>query len=395
MSTRQRIAVTLASGGIEPEARRHIDTLHRNVIDAEVDISETKRRDRPEALARYEAAVRAEQEALSVTGIESYASFLVAIAGGAQRPDPAAHAEAEQQLKAAELELQQARHAFHARQLDQDEVDAELNLRARAAEVLGRFPDDDVAADLRALRVEHPDAAPMREQLRAELVELGAPAAGDPLEGARELLERPVGRPPVAPAEPAAPAVLPEPAPAVEQRRVLTDDHALLHTEVMALVQTRDEHAAALDQLEGELARIDALRDADLDQLTADDTALAVAALLEAYRRGDLLAGRLPLVLDGALDGLPTPNRSAAIATLAGASDVQAIILTDDPHVVDGVRAANGAVQTWPEAALTSAPRPTPTRRVDDVRADDVRVDDVRVDDVRAAPRRRSLPHQP
>jgi hypothetical protein len=153
----------------------------------------------------------------------------------------------------------------------------------------------------------------------------------------------------------------------VEQRRALTDDHAALHTEVMALVQTRDEHAAALDALEAELARLDTLRDVDLDGLTADDTCLAVTALLDAYRQGDLLAGRLPLVLDGALDGLPTANRTAAVATLAIAVDVQAIVLTDDPLVVDAVRAANGAVQTWPEAAITPVVTPTaPERRVAD-----------------------------
>jgi hypothetical protein len=244
--------------------------------------------------------------------------------------------------------------------LDSEQVEAELNLRARAVEVLGHFPGEDVGADLRALRIEHPDATPMREQLRAELADSGVVIAGDPVPAARELLASPL---PDAPAPPLATTAPIEPpvvmAPVLEQRQALTDDHTALHAEVMALVSARDEHAAVMDQLEQELARFELLRDADLATLPPDDLAQAVHALLDAYRRGDLLAGRLPLVLDGALDGLDDGARQAALAVLAATDDVQAVVITDDPRLVEVTRGLHGVALTWPESA-----GPPPAERV-------------------------------
>lgn len=318
-----RAAMSVAQGGIVTGAARvEIDALHRAVGEAEAEVSEAKRRDRPGAIARYDAAVRAEQEALAVAGIESYASFLVNVAQGVVA-DPVARNRAAVELAEAEGELEDARRqaagAGSTGPTEAELVEGALVLRARAAELLGHFPGDDLAAELRALRVEHPESTPLRVELEYVRGEQAANAVS----------------------EFAVPAPEPEPQPAP----VVTADDA----ELIALARERDLHAAAVIDLENELIRLDGARDAHLVTLDREDLLLAVSALLDAYRRGDVLAGRLPLVLDGALDGITPGPRRAAVALLAGANDVQAILVSDDPALADTVSGAGGVVLHWPE----------------------------------------------
>jgi len=293
-----------AATGRSAIGRGHLEALHREVVAAEAAVSEARRRERSAALARYEAAVRAEQEALAAAGFDSFAAFLVAVAQGAV-PAPAA--------ETAEVERAEAEAALTAAPA----------LRARAARLLGHVPGDDASLvdGLRALRVEHPDAAPLRAELAA-------------------LLER-----------------------SHEQPVTLAPVQAVANDapeELGRLARERDLHADALEQLEAELARLDAARDADITALEPGDLALALTALLDAYRRGDLLAGRLPLVFDGTFDGLHPASRRAALDVLAAALDVQPIVVTHDPAVADVARDAGAATLAWPPGPeLEPTDRPT------------------------------------
>ncbi|MGQ0824313.1 MAG: hypothetical protein ACT4OX_04640 [Actinomycetota bacterium] len=350
-----RVALALASGGIDPIARAHIDELHRTVVDAEAAVSEAKRKDRADALMRYEHAVRAERAALEFAGIDSYASMLMAIAQGAMPPDPTAREHAAAELREAQAQLAEVHERLGPAVLIED---IESELRSRAAQILGRLPAPDVSADLRAYRIEHPDADAVRGFMVEALTSVDVPAGGDVVAAARAYLARPVRRSEAQPE--IAPISRVELSNVEAERRSLVDEHSTLHEEVLALIRTRDEHAVALDALELELGRLDTLRIADLHELGPDDIGLAVGALLDAYRRGDLLAGRLPLVLDGALDGIDRPARKAAVATLAAATDVQSIVVSDDPSVVDAIRDAGGVVCTWPEPSSSPLPAPRP-----------------------------------
>ena len=80
---RARMGVAMTSGGVPEETRDEIDRRHRDVVESEARLFEARRKTRVEAVAQYEAAVAAEKAALAEAGVDSYASFLVAIAGAA------------------------------------------------------------------------------------------------------------------------------------------------------------------------------------------------------------------------------------------------------------------------------------------------------------------------
>ena len=70
------------------------------------------------------------------------------------------------------------------------------------------------------------------------------------------------------------------------------------------LERQRAEHFRLVEALETDLARLDAVSTTDITRLRAADLSFVLECLLDAYRAGDLLDGRLPMVLDGVLDGL-------------------------------------------------------------------------------------------
>src|SRR5204863_8430125 len=110
---------------------------------------EATKKEKPQAAARYEAALAAERDALAAAGVDSYAGFLMAIAaGGATTPaapsgpntgDDAERADAEAELAAATAEVDRLRSLPPpvpvARR--EDFAERDLELRARAAQLLG------------------------------------------------------------------------------------------------------------------------------------------------------------------------------------------------------------------------------------------------------------------
>ena len=322
---RARMGVAMTAGGVSESARDEIDRRHRDVVESEAMLFEARRKARGDAVAKYEAAVEAEKSALANSGVDSYASFLVAIAGGAG--PSAGNGAAQHELVDASAALDAARRA--AGVTDQEDLfQRGVELRARAERLLGRaVVGGDPPAELRALRVEAPGRAERVREL-IEVLQAAGVVRGDAIKTARELL----GTDP------------PERGPGWGIVEGLEEEHA--------------RHERLLADLETEIGRLDQIYDADIDCIAPDDLAQVMESLLDSYRAGNLLEGRLPMVFDGAFDGLTPEARDAAVLVLSRNTDVQSIVVTDDLDVMKSVTAVGGTIVLWPESgdALAGAP---------------------------------------
>jgi hypothetical protein len=342
-----RVEVAHAAGGVAPDARKRIEAAHRNVVDTERAVYEAGRKEKPVAVDAYQSARSELDDALQQGGVESYASYLVAIAAGAVPVDLEARLRAEIILAEAEQALHEARAAHHETLAD-DREERLLELRARAAQMLGHFPSDDAPGELRALRVPHPDAAVIRHELRAALAAIGV--EGDDIERlARDTIRARKDAPaPSVLLEPAAPAPAPEP---------VVD--AATRAEIDALLRERADREDALAALETELEQLDRQSAMPFGALLPDAAALAVNEMLDRYRASELLAGRLPLVLDGAFDDLASPVAARLAMQLAAVDDVQVIVVTADDALSTVMASVEAPVLAWPaELAVTAAAMP-------------------------------------
>jgi len=100
-----RASVAETSAGISDQARLQIEECHHGVEKAEAELFGAKRRQRSRAITNYEHAVAAELVTLADAGIDSYASFLVAIDEGAAASNAAARRLALAELAEAERNL--------------------------------------------------------------------------------------------------------------------------------------------------------------------------------------------------------------------------------------------------------------------------------------------------
>ena len=327
----------MSSGGVRPEARAEIDGRHRLVVEAEAQLFEARRRTHAQAVARYEAAVADEKVALADAGVDSYASFLMTMAGGDLSIGAAAQENARRELDAAIAELD----AVHASGPlpTQAEFDARsVQLRARAERLLGRaVVGGDPPAELRALRVDSPGRSQRIDELAATLREAGIDGGDDPLRVARELLATEA---PPSESSWVAAASLP---------RSDADAAAGRTQELDALERVQLHHERTIAELDAEIARLAAIRDAGLGSISATDVALVMDALVDSYRAASAAGRRLPLVLDGVLDGLSRDAREAALEVLAGSVDVQTIVVTDDLDVMMSLTSAGGTIVLAPE----------------------------------------------
>jgi hypothetical protein len=328
-----RAAVTRIAGGVLPMARERIERTHRAVVDAERQLFDAGKKEKPKALATYQDALSAERDALAEAGVDSYAAFLVAIAGGNGPIDIEARLRAELDLAHAEAELERAR-AGSPEQFD-ERGEKELVLRARAAQVLGRFPGDDPVAELRAVMVDNPETEAIREELRRLLVSIDVPSNGDPVAASRAVLEAPRRR------TTAAPVVATHPS--------LSTSSPAAAAELQALLEERTEHDDALAQLEAELEFVDGQRLRSFDDLDVPSLTVTVDSILDRYRAGQLMAGRLPLVFDGVFDGMSAAVGTAIARHLSSVEDVQVIVVTAQPHVVDSFAGVGAVTFQWPD----------------------------------------------
>ena len=86
---------------------------------------------------------------------------------------------------------------------------------------------------------------------------------------------------------------------------------------------------------------------------TGAHLAVALETLVVAYRSGALLGGCLPLVVDSVLDGHDHDTRNAALGVFARATDVQTVVVTDDPEVMQSLAREGGTLVRWPRANRT------------------------------------------
>jgi hypothetical protein len=77
---------------------------------------------------------------------------------------------------------------------------------------------------------------------------------------------------------------------------------------------------------------------------------LVVGALLASYRSGELLAGRLPIVVEGALDDLDGRAVEHMANHLASVHDAQLIVVTGERTVAHALAGAGAATHWWPVA---------------------------------------------
>jgi hypothetical protein len=315
-----RASLTFAAGGVSGQARAQIEECHRAVVDADRELFEAGRKERAAALEHYQRALALERAALDDAGIDSYAAFLVAIAAGTSPVEKEAWMRAELELAEAQAELDQARRvtadAAEARELGE----WDLELRARAAQVLGHFPSDDPAAELRAHRIPHPDVAGLQDELARLLASEGVDPGGDLLAAARELANRVDTEPPV---------------------DVAVHAHDPLDDELAAL--------------EAELARLDAQSERAFVELPLEQASLVFEYVLDVYRSGDLLAGRLPLVVDGALDRCAPAVAETIAARCAEADDVQVIVVSGDDAVASALERRGAVTVRFPAKRRAAA----------------------------------------
>ena len=369
-----RIEVAMASGAVGPDARYEIERRHRAVVEAEAHLSDVGRRRRPRAIARYDAAVAFEQAALAEAGIDSYAMFLLALTSGDTTPDERALRAAQDELGAATAAYAQARrlHDLPSR----DDLAAQLaTLRDQARALLGREPGRDVASDLRAARVPRAGHEQQLRELTSVLTRAGVAVGDDPVADAREFLLSPpsihieqqrdwpmpgarwAGRIDQSEAfatpgttRPPRREVVPPPPGPVEPQRSPVD---------VARIEVLERERAAQQQrlaaLEAEMHELEAMSTGDLSQLSPAAFTNALSCTLHAYRSGAVLAGRVPLVLDGVLDRIRPDTCDAAVDVLAAATDLQTIVVSNDPQVMLRVRDAGGAIVLWPEPGTNRA----------------------------------------
>ena len=116
--------------------------------------------------------------------------------------------------------------------------------------------------------------------------------------------------------------------------------------------------------LERDLAYVDRVSQLDLDSIELNALDALLDALFGSYRAGDLLAGRLPLVLEGALDELDPARVDAIADRLAAVDDIQVIVVAGDTRVADALDRVGGARRvSWStngHHAATSEPEPVP-----------------------------------
>jgi hypothetical protein len=332
-----RYGVAHNAGGVAPEARARIESHHREVVAAESALFEAKRKDRAGALARYQAALAAEHGALTEAGVDSYAAFLVAIAQGAPRVDPEVRLRAELELADAQQALDAAR---RERGLDiaDDPARVEVELRAMAAQILQHFPGDDPARELRELRIPPPEENTRREELRQLLASVDVPVTGDVVTAAVDALQAHAAatRAPVRVEDEDDTAV-----PLGALRAEIAEEQLAIHNETVALAHECDQHERALADLDLQLADLDRLKLMNIGELDPASTHVMIDGLLDAYRAGDLFAGRLPLVVAGAFD---SSDPVLIAAKLGRVDDIQVVVVTNEHALADALATTGAAV---------------------------------------------------
>ena len=178
-------------GTIDAATMDTIQRLHQQHQEAAQRLETSRRNQRQERVRELEEAAGAEKAALHAAGLDSYSDFLM-LRVRAPQSDTAGDREAD--VARARAALDEA--TEHARAALAEHESEEIELRARAATLLGRLPGPDVATELRETR-DRTYAADEQETPTA-LVELAAlcrqadlDTGTDPVATARAWLREP------------------------------------------------------------------------------------------------------------------------------------------------------------------------------------------------------------
>jgi hypothetical protein len=217
----------------------------------------------------------------------------------------------------------------------------QLDLRGRAAAVLGRFPGDDVAGELRAFRPGMPALNEARARLEAGLTRSGIDAGIDVEATASLWLQEQERYPPID--HSARLAEL-----SSERDTVETDLRAQAAELVAIAARLRD-----LDRRLGELAvqeaRLTTDLDTDLEHCAPEDVEQALHEVLDEFIRGERVPGRLPIVVAGADVPFVAATRERTLRELERTSeDLQIVVVVDDTEV------ESWAQQLGPDASVWS-----------------------------------------
>ena len=134
-------------------------------------------------------------------------------------------------------------------------------------------------------------------------------------------------------------------------RSEVAEEQLAIHNETVALAHECDQHERALADLELQLADLDRLRLMSVGELDPASTHVMIDSLLDAYRAGDLFAGRLPLVVAGAFDN---SDPALVAANLGRVDDIQVVVVTTEHALADALANAGAAVVAA-SAGTTSA----------------------------------------
>ena len=287
-----RLALAMAPGGLGDSVRADLDRLHRAVVDAEARVFGARRGQRNYAVRRYNRARAAERAALAAAGVDSYAALHLGTTMSESPGDDLAREAAQEQLAAAIEALDAARRSRHLAGGEQLTQRVE-QMRAHARELLGREPGDDLSGELRALRI---DVSARGDRIRqlADVLRRAGVAVGDDVVGqARQFAKTP---------------------PSIRVTESLTwpkpgAQFEMPMSEIEQLERRSRDQQQLIVAIDAELTRIDAIGDAGLIDLAADDFAHVFVLILGAYRSGYVLEGRLPIVLDGVLDDVAADAR--------------------------------------------------------------------------------------
>ena len=195
----------------------------------------------------------------------------------------------------------------------------------------GAVVGGDPPAELRALRIEAPGRTE-RDPRAHRLLQSAGVVRGDAIETARELLALGSG-------------------PTRTSR---------LGASSRASKRNTRGTSAILADLETEIGRLDQIYDADdRSHRPRRISPQVMESLLDSYRAGNLLGGRLPVVLDGAFDGLAPEARDAAVRR-AEPQHRRAVDRRDRRPRSDEERdPAGGTIVLWPESGEEPALEPS------------------------------------
>ncbi len=326
--------VRLEIGAIDPELVAIARDCHADVEAAASALVVAKRAERAAARDTFTAAEAAERAALAVCGFTTYATLLVSVARGGTRPEDEGRLAAAQRA-VAHAEASRRRAAIAAELPSEIELDdTDVELRARAATILGRIPGGDPAADLRRLRRSNGAVEVATDALCTALRAAGVEPGTDALAAARAVLAAP-------------PSVSTTNIDDIEARLAAVDDAGA------AAADEYERLGRRLEQLAAQRAALGDESDFSLEQLDADNCEVLIRDWVEGGSGLGIVAG--------SLDQLPGASLERALTVLAESTAFRPLVIVSSlPMVAMWARGLGATVHGALPAPVAPAPAAPP-----------------------------------